>query len=79
MIALVDCQSFYCSCERAFRPDLCGKPIVVLSNNDHWIIALNSEAKETGLKRGVRFKEAQTIIKEQNITFFSSNYTLYND
>ncbi len=79
MIALVDCQSFYCSCERAFRPDLCGKPIVVLSNNDHWIIALNSEAKETGLKRGVRFKEAQTIIKENNITFFSSNYTLYND
>lgn len=79
MIALVDCESFYCSCERAFRPDLKGKPIIVLSNNDHWIIALNSEAKKLGLKRGLRFKEFRKIIDKNNIAFFSSNYTLYND
>jgi DNA polymerase V len=79
MIALVDCQSFYCSCERAFRPDLKNKPIIVLSNNDHWIIALNSEAKDLGLKRGLRFKEARQIINENHVVFFSSNYTLYND
>ena len=79
MIALVDCQSFYCSCERVFRPDLKGKPIVVLSNNDHWIIALNPEAKALGLKRGLRFKESRHVIDKNNVVFFSSNYTLYND
>lgn len=79
MIGLVDCQSFYCSCERAFRPDLKNRPIIVLSNNDHWIIALNSEAKSYGLKRGLRFKESRPVIDKNNIVFFSSNYTLYND
>ncbi len=79
MIGLVDCESFYCSCERAFRPDLKSTPIVVLSNNDHWIIALNSEAKNLGLKRGVRFKEALPIINKNGVVFFSSNYTLYSD
>jgi DNA polymerase V len=79
MIALVDCESFYCSCERAFRPDLKKRPIVVLSNNDHWIIALNSEAKKLGLKRGLRFKESRHIIEKNNVVYFSSNYTLYND
>ncbi|MCK5153794.1 MAG: Y-family DNA polymerase [Spirochaetales bacterium] len=79
MIGLVDCQSFYCSCESVFRPDLKGKPIVVLSNNDHWIIALNSKAKNLGLKRGLKFKESRHIIENGNVEFFSSNYTLYND
>ncbi len=79
MIGLVDCESFYCSCERAFRPDLKKTPIIVLSNNDHWIIALNFEAKNLGLKRGVRFKEALPIINENSVVFFSSNYTLYSD
>ncbi|MDA3939173.1 MAG: Y-family DNA polymerase [Spirochaetia bacterium] len=79
MIGLVDCESFYCSCERAFRPDLKNTAIIVLSNNDHWIIALNSEAKKLGLKRGVRFKEALPIINKNGIVFFSSNYTLYSD
>jgi len=79
MIGLVDCESFYCSCERAFRPDLKNTPIVVLSNNDHWIIALNSEAKSLGLKRGVRFKEALSVINKNGVVFFSSNYTLYSD
>ncbi len=79
MIGLVDCESFYCSCERAFRPDLKRTPIIVLSNNDHWIIALNSEAKNLGLKRGVRFKEAKPVINKNGVVFFSSNYTLYSD
>ncbi|RKX87920.1 MAG: SOS mutagenesis and repair protein UmuC [Spirochaetes bacterium] len=79
MIGLVDCQSFYCSCESVFRPDLKDKPIIVLSNNDHWIIALNPEAKALGLKRGLRFKESRKIIDNNNVVFFSSNYTLYND
>ena len=79
MIGLVDCESFYCSCERAFRPDLKSTPIIVLSNNDHWIIALNSEAKSLGLKRGVRFKEAKPVINRNGVVFFSSNYTLYSD
>ncbi|MEA1910174.1 MAG: Y-family DNA polymerase [Spirochaetota bacterium] len=79
MIGLVDCESFYCSCERAFRPDLKSAPIIVLSNNDHWIIALNSEAKNLGLKRGVRFKDAKPLINKNNVVFFSSNYTLYSD
>ncbi len=79
MTGLVDCESFYCSCERAFRPDLNNVPIVVLSNNDHWIIALNAEAKTLGLKRGVRFKDVRPLIDEHGVAFFSSNYTLYND
>jgi len=79
MIGLVDCESFYCSCERAFRPDLKDTPIIVLSNNDHWIIALNSEAKKLGLIRGLRFKEALPIINKNGVIFFSSNYTLYSD
>ena len=79
MIGLVDCASFYCSCERAFRPDLQDVPIIVLSNNDHWIIALNAEAKALGLKRGMRFKESRSCIDKNNVVFFSSNYTLYND
>ena len=79
MIALVDCQSFYASCETIFRPDQDGKPVVVLSNNDHWIIALNPEAKALGLKRGCRFKEAEPLIRKHDIAYYSSNYTLYND
>jgi len=79
MIGLVDCKSFYCSCEKAFRPDLKNTPIIVLSNNDHWIIALNSEAKKLGLIRGLRFKEALPIIKKNSVAFFSSNYTLYSN
>ena len=79
MIGLVDCESFYCSCEKAFRPDLKNTPIIVLSNNDHWIIALNSEAKNLGLIRGLRFREALPIIKKNGVVFFSSNYTLYSN
>ncbi len=79
MIGLVDCNSFYASCERIFRPDLAGVPIVVLSNNDHWLIALSSEAKALGLKRGQRFREALPVIREHKVAYFSSNYSLYQD
>lgn len=80
MIALVDCNSFYVSCELVFRPDLWGKPAVVLSNNDGCVIAANKEAKAI-LKMDM-FQPVFKIkkqIKANNITTFSSNYTLYGD
>jgi DNA polymerase V len=79
MFALVDCNSFYASCERVFRPDLIGKPVVVLSNNDGCLIALSSEAKAMGYKMGdVFFKVREQLIK-QGVIVFSSNYALYGD
>lgn len=80
MIALIDCNSFYASCEQVFRPDLRGKPVVVLSNNDGCIIAANKEAKalaDIPMFHPV-FKIKQ-ILDDNNVTCFSSNYTLYND
>jgi len=80
MIALVDCNSFYVSCELVFRPDLLGKPVVVLSNNDGCIIAANRKAKTL---LGDRMFQPVFKIKKQigrhNIVLFSSNYTLYGD
>ena len=80
MIALVDCNSFYASCEQVFRPDLLGKPVVVLSNNDGCIIAANKEAKllnDFTMFEPV-FKIKSQLIKN-NVTLFSSNYTLYGE
>ncbi|MFT4674144.1 MAG: DNA polymerase V [Patiriisocius sp.] len=80
MIAMVDCNSFYASCEQVFRPDLWGKPVVVLSNNDGCVIAANKEAKEMA---HIPMFEPMFKIKDQliknKVTFFSSNYTLYGD
>ena len=80
MIALVDCNSFYASCEQVFRPDLQGKPVVVLSNNDGCVIAANKEAKALAhipmFQPVFKIKE---ILKANNVTCFSSNYTLYAD
>jgi DNA polymerase V len=80
MIGMVDCNSFYASCEQVFRPDLKGLPVVVLSNNDGCIIAANKEAKEL---TDIPMFEPVFKIKEQllknKVTFFSSNYTLYGD
>jgi DNA polymerase V len=79
MIMHIDANSFYASCEALFRPDLKGKPIVVLSNNDGMIIALNNEAKALGLiRRDVYYKIKRTL-SELDVAVFSSNYTLYND
>lgn len=80
MIALVDCNSFYASCEQVFRPDLLGKPVVVLSNNDGCVIAANKEAK--ALTHIPMFEPAfkiKQVLQENNVTCFSSNYTLYAD
>lgn len=79
MIALADCNSFYASCERVFRPDLIGKPIIVLSNNDGCVIALSSEAKKLGFKRGDIYFKVKQELRRKNVAVFSSNYTLYQD
>lgn len=79
MYAIADCNSFYVSCERVFRPDLRDKPVVVLSNNDGCIIAQSNEAKAVGLHRGDPFHKVRQIIERENVEVFSSNYTLYAD
>lgn len=78
-IGLVDCNSFYASCEKLFRPDLAHKPVVVLSNNDGCIVSLSKEAKDIGIQRGLPLFEIQNIIKSRDVAVFSSNYTLYQD
>ncbi len=79
MLALVDCNNFYASCERLFRPQLEGKPIVVLSNNDGCVIARSNEAKALGIPMGApEFKYRQQM-KQQDINVFSSNFPLYGD
>ena len=77
MIALADCNNFYCSCERVFRPDLLGKPVVVLSNNDGCIIARSEEAKSLGYKMGDPFYQMKEKLEAEGVAIFSSNYTLY--
>ena len=79
MIFHVDANSFYASCERLFRPDLANKPIVVLSNNDGIVIALNDEAKAAGFSRGDAYFKIAEQCDRKGVTVFSSNYTLYAD
>lgn len=79
MIAIVDCNSFYCSCERLFRPDLENKPVVVLSNNDGCIISRTDEAKALGVGMAGPYFKAKQIIEANNVAVFSSNYNLYGD
>ncbi|WP_455379856.1 Y-family DNA polymerase, partial [Acidihalobacter prosperus] len=79
MYALIDCNSFYCSCERVFRPDLEGKPIIVLSNNDGCAIALTEEAKALGVTMGAPYFQLKRLIAHAGIAVFSSNYELYGD
>ena len=79
MIAILDCNSFYCSCERVFRPDIAVKPVVVLSNNDGCIIARSDEAKEIGVGMAGPYFKAKRLIEEHGVMVFSSNYNLYGD
>jgi DNA polymerase V len=79
LFALVDCNNFYASCERVFRPDLEGKSVVVLSNNDGCIIALSNEAKTLGIKMGVPYFKLKEFLLKEGVTVFSSNYELYGD
>jgi DNA polymerase V len=79
MIALVDCNNFYASCERVFNPKLQGKPVVVLSNNDGCIIARSNEAKALGIKMGQPLFECTGIILRNKVHVYSSNFALYGD
>ena len=79
MYALVDCNNFYASCERVFRPNLNGKPIVVLSNNDGCVIARSNEAKLLNIPMGAPAFKFKEEFKKHNISVFSSNYALYGD
>lgn len=79
MIALVDCNAFYCSCERVFRPDLVKVPVVVLSNNDGCAVARSSEAKALGIKMGEPFFKWRKFAADNGVKVFSSNYALYAD
>ncbi|MGB3008389.1 MAG: Y-family DNA polymerase [Chitinophagaceae bacterium] len=79
MTAIVDCNSFYCSCERLFRPDLENKPVVVLSNNDGCIVSRTDEAKKIGVGMAAPFYQSRDIITKNNVAVFSSNYNLYGD
>ncbi|WP_421254701.1 translesion error-prone DNA polymerase V subunit UmuC [Aeromonas sp. 600282] len=78
-IALVDVNNFYASCERLFRPDLKGRPIVVLSNNDGCIVARSAEAKTLGIKMGVPYFQIRQFFEAMGGVWFSSNYALYGD
>ncbi len=79
MFALIDCNNFYASCERVFRPDLVGKPIVVLSNNDGCVIARSNEAKALGIPMGALAFEYKDVFIQNNINVFSANFALYGD
>lgn len=79
MFALIDCNNFYASCERLFRPDLREVPIVVLSNNDGCCIARSNEAKDLGIAMGEPYFKIKNLCKQKGIKAFSSNYTLYGN
>jgi len=78
-IALVDCNSFYVSCERLFNPLIIKKPVVVLSSNDGCVISRSTEAKVLGIKMGEPYFKVKKIVEKNNVKIFSSNYALYGD
>jgi DNA polymerase V len=79
MKAIVDCNSFYCSCEKVFRPDLRNKPVVVLSNNDGCIVSRTDEAKRLGVGMAAPYFQNKDVIEKNDVAVFSSNYHLYGD
>lgn len=79
MYALVDCNNFYASCERAFNPSLIGKPVAVLSNNDGCVIARSNEAKVVGIPMGAPAFKFKELFSKHKVQVFSSNYALYGD
>ena len=79
MYGIIDCDNCYVSCERVFRPDLEGKPVVVLSNNDGCVVARSNEAKKMGIKAGTPFFQLAQLFPNQKIAVFSSNYELYGE
>ncbi len=78
-IALVDCNSFYVSCERLFNTSIIKKPVIVLSSNDGCVISRSTEAKTLGIKMGEPYFKVKKIVKKNNVKIFSSNYSLYGD
>ena len=78
-IALVDCNSFYVSCERLFNPSIIKKPVIVLSSNDGCVISRSTEAKILGIKMGEPYFKVEKIVKKNDVKVFSSNYSLYGD
>jgi len=79
MKAIIDCNNFYCSCERLFKPHLVNKPVVVLSNNDGCIISRSDEAKKLGVEMAGPYFKAKPLIVKHDVAVFSSNYNLYGD
>ncbi|MDO8729402.1 MAG: Y-family DNA polymerase [bacterium] len=78
-IGLIDCNNFYVSCERVFRPDLLTRPVIILSNNDGCAVSRSNEAKAIGVKMGVPVFKIRDLVKDHGIEVFSSNYVLYAD
>ena len=74
MYALCDCNNFFVSCERLFRPDLEHRPVVVLSGNDGCVVARSEEAKKVGIKMGEPFFQVQDVAKKHGVVAFSSNF-----
>lgn len=79
MFGLADCNNFFVSCERVFRPDLNGRPVIILSNNDGCVISRSNEAKRIGIKMGQPFYQLKLMIQRYDVAVFSSNYVLYGD
>jgi DNA polymerase V len=78
-VGLIDCNNFFVSCERLFRPDLGDKPVVVLSSNDGCVVARSQEIKDKGIPMGVPYFQVKDILSDINAAVFSSNFTLYRD
>lgn len=79
MVGLIDCDNFFCSCERVFRPDLARTPLVVLSNNDGCVVARSREVKAMGIPEGMPYYQLREQYPDAGIVAFSSNYALYGD
>ncbi|MBR4755604.1 MAG: hypothetical protein IK076_01530, partial [Bacteroidales bacterium] len=79
MYALVDCNNFFVSCERAFQPGLEGRPVVVLSNNDGCVVARSNESKALGVPMGTPYFKVKHLVDKGKLVVRSSNYTLYGD
>ena len=79
MIGLIDCNNFYVSCERIFRPDLQNKPVIVLSNNDGCAISRSNEVKALGVSMGAPLFQIQRLLEAHQTAIFSSNFALYGD
>ncbi len=79
MIGLMDCNNFFASCERLFRPDLLKRPVAVLSSNDGCIVARSQEVKDLGIPMGIPYFKVKDICQKEGVTLFSSNFTLYRD